>query len=137
MLYKVFIIKHNRMKLLITESQLEIIVNHIQETTKQKTILIQGMTCGHCSSRVEKALNALEGVEAKVDLANNKATVSGTGTISDELLTKVKAEREIALSTIKEKYLKKKEEGAKKSTSKVSRFDSKATAPAEKKTSKW
>lgn len=55
---------------------------------KQKTILIQGMTCGHCSSRVEKALNALEGVEAKVDLANNKATVSGTGNISDELLTK-------------------------------------------------
>ena len=42
MLYKVFIIKHNRMKLLITESQLEIIVNHIQETTKQKTILIEG-----------------------------------------------------------------------------------------------
>lgn len=42
MLYKVFIIKHNRMKLLITESQLEIIVNHIQETNKQKTILIEG-----------------------------------------------------------------------------------------------
>lgn len=60
--------------------------------------------------------------------------------ISDELLTKVKAEREIALSTIKEKYLKKKEEDSKKSTSKVSRFDTKvpaSTTPTEKKTSKW
>ena len=54
---------------------------------KQKSIIIEGMTCGHCSSRVENALNAISGVEAKVDLANNKATVSITGTVSDELLT--------------------------------------------------
>lgn len=53
---------------------------------KQKTILIQGMTCGHCSARVEKALNALEGVEANVDLANNKATVAITGTVADQAM---------------------------------------------------
>jgi len=30
------------------------------------------MSCAHCSARVEKALNAIDGVKAKVDLA--KAT---------------------------------------------------------------
>ena len=44
------------------------------------------MTCGHCSSRVEKALNALEGVEAKVDLANAKATVSIHGNVTDQAM---------------------------------------------------
>ena len=75
--------------------------------------------------------------ERHINNASAPYKEGSTNYISDELLTKVKAEREIALSTIKEKYLKKKEEGAKKSTSKVSRFDSKATAPTEKKTSKW
>ena len=78
--------------------------------------------------------------ERHINNASAPYEENNTNYISDELLTKVKAEREIALSTIKEKYLKKKEEGSKKSTSKVSRFDTKvptSTAPTEKKTSKW
>lgn len=60
-----------------------------------------------------------------------------TNYISDELIEKVKAEREIALPAIKEKYLKKKEE--EKKTSKVNKFETKTTTAAstEKKTSKW
>ncbi len=38
---------------------------------------IQGMACKHCSGRVEKALNALSGVSATVDLAAGTASVSG------------------------------------------------------------
>ena len=38
---------------------------------------IEGMSCGHCSARVEKALNALPGTKAKVDLASKTATVKG------------------------------------------------------------
>ena len=34
-----------------------------------KLMKIEGMMCAHCSGRVEKALNALEGVTATVDLA--------------------------------------------------------------------
>ena len=34
----------------------------------KKTMIVEGMSCGHCSARVEKALNALEGVKATVDL---------------------------------------------------------------------
>ena len=33
-----------------------------------KKIVIDGMMCMHCAGSVEKALNALDGVTAKVDL---------------------------------------------------------------------
>ena len=51
-----------------------------------KTITIEGMMCTHCSGRVEKALNAIEGVTATVDLAAGTATV--TGDVTDEVLRK-------------------------------------------------
>ncbi len=51
-----------------------------------KTIHIEGMSCMHCSARVEKALNALEGVEAKVDLEKKQASVTLTGSVSDQAL---------------------------------------------------
>jgi len=54
--------------------------------------------------------------------------------ISDELLSKVKAEREIALEGIKTKWLEKNKEGK---TSKVNKFENKAVTTKEKKTSKW
>ncbi len=38
---------------------------------------VQGMACKHCSSRVEKVLNALPGVRAAVDLETETATVTG------------------------------------------------------------
>lgn len=48
---------------------------------------IEGMTCGHCKSSVEKALLKVPGVtQAEVDLANKQAVVIGTADRS--LLTK-------------------------------------------------
>ena len=41
----------------------------------EKVMKIEGMMCMHCSGRVEKVLNELEGVEAKVDLEAATATV--------------------------------------------------------------
>jgi heavy metal translocating P-type ATPase len=52
-----------------------------------KTMVIEGMACAHCSGRVEKALNALEGVTATVDLAQKTATITLTGEVSDAALT--------------------------------------------------
>ena len=52
----------------------------------EKTILIKGMSCGHCSARVEKALNAIEGVEARVDLESNSAKLKLTRDVSDETI---------------------------------------------------
>jgi len=37
---------------------------------------IEGMTCSSCAGRVEKSLNGIEGVEATVNLATERATVS-------------------------------------------------------------
>ena len=38
---------------------------------------IEGMTCASCATRVEKALNKVEGVEASVNYATERATVLG------------------------------------------------------------
>ena len=48
------------------------------QSTMEKKIVIEGMSCGHCSARVEKALNGLDGVTAHVDLEAKTATVSGS-----------------------------------------------------------
>ncbi|MDL2293242.1 heavy metal translocating P-type ATPase [Ruminococcaceae bacterium OttesenSCG-928-D13] len=53
----------------------------------EKKMTIEGMSCGHCSARVEKALNALPGVAASVDLEAKTATVKTDGNVSDEALT--------------------------------------------------
>ena len=42
---------------------------------KNVTLRITGMTCAACSNRIEKVLNKMDGVEANVNLAMEKATV--------------------------------------------------------------
>ncbi len=55
-------------------------------TTNTKTIKIDGMSCGHCQARVEKALNTIDGVNATVDLANKCANVQLTKEVANETL---------------------------------------------------
>lgn len=43
----------------------------------EKKLIIEGMMCAHCQGHVEKALNALPGVAATVDLVAKTATVTG------------------------------------------------------------
>lgn len=69
----------------------------------KKIIAIEGMTCGHCQARVEKALNSVEGVKAKVDLKKNSATVETDSTISDDLLKKTVEEAGYTVTSIEEK----------------------------------
>jgi len=52
----------------------------------EKTLQIKGMSCPHCSMRVEKVLNAIEGVEAIVDLETNSAKIKLTHEVSDETI---------------------------------------------------
>ncbi|WP_216827886.1 heavy metal translocating P-type ATPase [Alkalihalobacterium elongatum] len=42
---------------------------------KEMNIPIQGMTCAACSTRIEKVLNKMEGVEASVNLSLEKASI--------------------------------------------------------------
>lgn len=56
----------------------------------EKLMIVEGMSCGHCSARVEKALMALEGVaKASVNLDTKEVTVELSGDLSVDDLTDV------------------------------------------------
>ena len=61
-----------------------------EESAMKKTLTIEGMMCAHCAAHVEKALNALPGVTAQVDLASKTAVV--TGSAGDEALKQAVAD---------------------------------------------
>ncbi len=46
----------------------------------KKTLLVEGMSCGHCEKAVKNALNEVEGVTTvEVDLATKKVEIEGEG----------------------------------------------------------
>ena len=54
---------------------------------KIKTIFINGMSCGHCSKRVEDALKSVNGVKSvKVSLEEKKAYVILKNDVDNEIL---------------------------------------------------
>jgi len=58
-----------------------------EETIMNKTLVVEGMMCMHCAARVEKALNAVEGVsEVKVDLETKKVAVTAAEGVADAAL---------------------------------------------------
>lgn len=58
------------------------------EESMKKVLHIEGMSCVHCQKHVSDALNALDGVQATVDLENAKADVEITGSVNDDTLKK-------------------------------------------------
>ena len=53
----------------------------------KKILTVEGMSCMHCSARVEKALSAVVGVSsAKVDLEKKTATVELAADVANETL---------------------------------------------------
>ena len=69
----------------------------------KKVILINGMQCEHCKARVEKALNAIDGVNAKVDLKKKTATVDLKADVDDETLKKTVSEAGYEAVSVTEK----------------------------------
>lgn len=55
-------------------------------TLMKKTINIYGMMCSHCTGRVEKALNEINGVHATVSLEDACAYVEVDENVTDEML---------------------------------------------------
>lgn|SRR5699024_7365546 len=51
--------------------------------TGQRTIRISGMHCRNCANSVTNALNAIDGVSARVSLKDNMAEVSFDRTVDD------------------------------------------------------
>lgn len=57
-----------------------------KKETITKIMHIEGMHCGNCKANVEKALNAISGVNAEVDLDAKTAQLSISKKVSDETL---------------------------------------------------
>ncbi|MGN0325233.1 MAG: heavy-metal-associated domain-containing protein [Lachnospiraceae bacterium] len=60
----------------------------LKQVVKQRTVVIEGMTCRHCKDRVESRLNSLAGVSAKVNLKRKTAVVSMEEDFEDEVIRK-------------------------------------------------
>ena len=69
-----------------------------EEPTMKKTVTIEGMMCAHCVAHVEKALNALSGVKATVDLASGTAVVEGD--VTDEAIREAVTEAGYTVKSI-------------------------------------
>ncbi|MDR3862251.1 MAG: heavy metal-associated domain-containing protein, partial [Flavonifractor sp.] len=53
-----------------------------------KTMIIEGMMCGHCTGRVEKALSAIDGVDkVEMSLEDKSAVLSLSKEVDDKVLT--------------------------------------------------
>jgi Cu+-exporting ATPase len=56
---------------------------------EQTELVIGGMTCASCAARIEKRLNKLDGVEASVNYATEKAVVSAPASVTADVLVAV------------------------------------------------
>lgn len=72
-------------------SKAEASKNKIKESecySMEKTMIIEGMMCPHCSGRVTQVLNDIDGVSAVVNLEEKNAKITLSKEVSDEALTK-------------------------------------------------
>ena len=61
----------------------------ISKSIGKKRFLVEGMTCENCKNRIEKAINALEGVVGKVSLSKKEVVVSYNREVTDEEIIQV------------------------------------------------
>ncbi len=62
------------------------------DEVREVDLAITGMTCASCSARIEKKLGRIDGVDAVVNLATEKATVRFAEPVTvEDLLTTVRA----------------------------------------------
>ena len=70
----------------------------------KKIVKIKGMTCSHCTGRVEKMLKAIDGVEnASADLENGSAVMNLASPVSDDLIREAVDDAGYAVLEITEK----------------------------------
>ena len=50
------------------------------------TLKIEGMKCAHCSGRVKKALEKIDGIKAEINHENGIAVISSDGEIDVEAI---------------------------------------------------
>lgn len=75
--------------------------NKEEKKMTEKTMVIEGMSCTHCTGRVEKALNEIEGVTATVSLDKKSAFIKLSKDVNDAELTKAVTEAGYQVVSIK------------------------------------
>ncbi len=72
----------------VVQSAMEVKISNLKgDVEMKKSIIIEGMSCKHCSGAVEKALSAIDGVNsAVVDLDGKRADVELSVEVADEVL---------------------------------------------------
>lgn len=86
---KLFKPTHSAVKTAQTIQEKENEMHNKEEIKMKKVLKIEGMMCNHCTGRVDKALNEMDGVTATVSLEDKCAEVELSKDISDEELVKV------------------------------------------------
>ena len=86
---KLFKPTHSAVKTAQTIQEKENEMQNKEEIKMKKVLKIEGMMCHHCTGRVDKALNEMDGVSATVSLEGKSAEVELSKDISDEELVKV------------------------------------------------
>ncbi len=87
---KLFKPTHQKLTVAKTEEIVENkVIENKEEILMKKVLKIEGMMCHHCTGRVDKALNEMDGVTATVSLEGKSAEVELSKEISDEELVKV------------------------------------------------
>ncbi len=72
----------------LNEVSREELVKQEGDVTMNKTMKIEGMMCGHCTGRVERALSAIDGVEkVEMSLEDKSATLTLSKEVEDTVLT--------------------------------------------------
>ena len=68
----------------------------------EKTMVIEGMMCGHCEAAVKKALEAVDGVvEAVVSHEKGTAVVTLSKDVQDDILKKAVEDKDYTVSSLK------------------------------------
>ncbi|WP_330998033.1 heavy metal translocating P-type ATPase [Pectinatus haikarae] len=71
----------------VPNSNIDVYKGKEENNMKTTTIMIEGMSCGHCTGRVEKALQQVDGVDSvKVSLENKNAVVSAGENVTADVL---------------------------------------------------
>lgn len=93
--------KYQKAKQKVEEKVKENVKEKEEETTMTKTMKIEGMMCGHCEAAVNKALEALDGVEAaEVSHEKGTAVVTLAKEVEDEVLKKTVEEKDYQVISI-------------------------------------
>lgn len=56
----------------------------LKAVVAKKVVMVEGMTCEHCKSRVERSIDDIDGAAAKVNLKKKEAVISLEKEISNE-----------------------------------------------------